>query len=201
MSKVSIMLFFCLISLASLCFSEVKGDRYMTKEDTSKNPVVLIKTNMGDIKVELEKDKAPITVKNFLQYVHEGFYNHTIFHRVIDGFMIQGGGFTKNFQQKPTHASIQNEAENGLLNKKGTIAMARTSDVNSATAQFFINVVDNPFLDFKGKNPHAYGYCVFGKVIDGMNVVDKIKKVKTGTQGPYENVPSDTVEILEVKEI
>lgn len=201
MSKVSIMLFICLISLANLCFSEVKETQNMTKDELAKNPVVLVKTNMGDIKIELEKSKAPITVKNFLQYATEGFYDHTIFHRVIDGFMIQGGGFTKDFQQKPTHSPIQNEAENGLLNKRGTVAMARTSDVNSATAQFFINVSDNSFLDFKGKNPHAYGYCVFGKVIEGMNVVDKIKNLKTSNHGPYENVPKETVEILEVKEV
>lgn len=166
---------------------------------TKKNPVVLMKTNKGDITIELNSEKAPETVKNFLTYVNEGHYNHTIFHRVIDGFMIQGGGFTKEMQQKPTHSAIKNEANNGLKNQMGTIAMARTSDVNSATAQFFINVADNDFLDFKAPNPREYGYCVFGKVIDGMDVVNQIKKVKTGTKGPFENVPNETVEILEVK--
>lgn len=190
--------FITLMSIASVCFSSNAKDAQMTEK--TKNPIVLLKTNQGDIKVELFADKAPISVKNFLQYVNEGFYNHTIFHRVIEGFMIQGGGFTKDMQQKSTHAAIKNEAENGLSNKRGTLAMARTSDVNSATAQFFINTVDNPFLDFKGKTPREYGYCVFGKVIDGMDVVDKIKKVKTSTKGPFENVPVETVEIIEAKQ-
>lgn len=156
---------------------------------------------MGDITLELNAEKAPNTVKNFLQYVNDGHYNHTIFHRVIDGFMVQGGGFTKEMEQKSVRAPIQNEAENGLKNKKGTIAMARTSDVNSATAQFFINVADNSFLDFKAKNPREYGYCVFGNVVSGMDVVDKIKAVKTGTKSGFENVPVQTVEIIEAKQL
>jgi cyclophilin family peptidyl-prolyl cis-trans isomerase len=180
---------------------EVDDMTNQTRTTPTPNPVVLIKTSMGDIKAELYADKAPETVKNVLQYVKDGHYNHTIFHRVIDGFMIQGGGFTKDFQQKTTRTPIQNEADNGLLNKRGTLAMARTSDVNSATSQFFINVVDNPFLDFHGKNPRDYGYCVFGRVIDGMGVVDKIKSVKTGSRSPYEDVPLETVEIIEIKQL
>lgn len=177
----------------------------VTKEtkgmENSKNPLVLIKTNMGDIKVELFADKAPISTKNFLQYVDEGFYNNTIFHRVIDGFMIQGGGFTSDMTQKTTHGPIKNEADNGLKNKKGTLAMARTSVVDSATSQFFINVADNNFLDFRGKTPSEYGYSVFGQVVDGMDVVDQIKKVSTGNKGPHANVPTKTVEILDVQRV
>lgn len=187
-----------LMSFASLCFSSIE-DQSMSKP--MKNPVVLIKTNKGDIKIELDAEKAPVSVQNFLQYVQDGQYDHTIFHRVIDGFMIQGGGFTTDMNQKSTRAPIKNEADNGLLNKRGTIAMARTSDVNSATAQFFINVTDNAFLDFKSKNPREYGYAVFGKVIEGIDIVDKIKKVKTGSKGPFENVPVESVEIIEVKPI
>lgn len=203
MSKVCFILLTGMMSLASLCFSAniQDNDTMKKQEQTAKHPVVLFKTSMGDIKVELNPEKAPITVKNFLQYVNDGHFNHTIFHRVIDGFMIQGGGFTKDFQQKPSRAPIQIESDNGLKNTKGTVAMARTSDPNSASAQFFINVADNSFLDFKGKNPREYGYAVFGKVIEGMDVVDKIKKVKTGTKGPHENVPTDPVEILDAKVI
>ncbi len=200
MKQVCLLLVLSMMSLASLCFSSTPKDQ-QPMTDKQKNPIVLIKTTQGDIKVELYADKAPLSVKNFLQYVNEGFYDHTIFHRVIEGFMIQGGGFTKDMQQKTTHATIKNEAENGLSNKAGTLAMARTSDVNSATAQFFINTVDNPFLDFKGKSSSAYGYCVFGKVIEGMDVVNKIKKVKTANKGPFENVPVETVEIIEAKEL
>lgn len=203
MSKVCFIFLLGMMSFAGLCFSETQQDKdKMTKQEQPiKNPVVLIKTAMGDIKVELNAEKAPISVKNFVQYVNDGHYNHTIFHRVIDGFMIQGGGFTKDLQQKPSRASIAIESDNGLQNKRGTLAMARTSDPNSASAQFFINTKDNSFLDFRGKNPRDYGYAVFGKVIDGMNVVDKIEKVKTGTKGPHENVPTDAVEIIEAKVI
>lgn len=162
------------------------------------NPVVIIKTSKGDIKVELFQDKAPASVKNFLQYVDDKQYNGTIFHRVIDGFMIQGGGFTKDFSQKPTRTPVKNEASNGLKNQRGTLAMARTSDVDSATSQFFINVADNAFLDHKSPTPQGFGYCVFAKVIEGMDVVDKIKGVKTTTRGPYENVPAEAVEIIEI---
>ena len=189
-----------MIFAVSFCAAEVTKDS-KDMENSSKNPLVLIKTNMGDIKVELFADKAPISTKNFLQYTDEGFYNNTIFHRVIDGFMIQGGGFTSDMTQKTPHAPIKNEADNGLKNKKGTLAMARTSVVDSATAQFFINVADNSFLDFKGKTPSEYGYSVFGQVVEGMDVIDKIKKVSTGNKGPHANVPTKTVEILDVQRV
>lgn len=156
--------------------------------------MVVIKTNKGDIKVELNEKKAPVTVKNFLAYVDAGHYDGTIFHRVIDGFMIQGGGFTKEMRQKPTRAPIANEAANGLGNERGTIAMARTSDVNSATSQFFINVVNNTFLNHRDKSAQGFGYCVFGKVTEGMDVVDAIKSVRTAAQ----DVPVETVEILSI---
>ena len=149
------------------------------------NPKILMNTSLGNITLELYADKAPVTVANMLQYIHDGFYDGTLFHRVIGNFMIQGGGFTPNFRRKPTRAPIINEAGNGLQNKRGTIAMARLADPHSATAQFFINVVDNDFLDHKSNAPDEFGYCVFGKVIKGMHVVDKIKSVKTGAAGPF----------------
>ena len=157
-----------------------------------------IETSMGSITVELDDAKAPVTVKNFLDYAKSGHYDGTIFHRVIDGFMIQGGGFTKAMDQKPTKAPIKNEAANGLTNKRGTIAMARTMVVDSATSQFFINLVDNDFLNFRAPTPQYYGYAVFGKVTDGMDVVDKIAKVKTGFAGPHQNVPEEPVAIKKV---
>ena len=157
-----------------------------------------IETSMGSITVELDDAKAPVTVKNFLDYATSGHYDGTIFHRVIDGFMIQGGGFTKAMDQKPTKAPIKNEAANGLTNKRGTIAMARTMVVDSATSQFFINLVDNDFLNFRAPTPQYYGYAVFGKVTDGMDVVDKIAKVKTGFAGPHQNVPEEPVVIKKV---
>lgn len=160
-----------------------------------KNPVVLLETTSGDILVELYPDKAPDTVANFLKYVDNGFYNNTIFHRVIPGFMIQGGGLTCRMQQKDTEAPIKNEADNGLKNDRGTIAMARTMDPHSATAQFFINLVDNDFLNFQAPSGNGWGYCVFGRVTEGMDVVDKIAKVKTTTVGMYQDVPSDMVVI------
>lgn len=203
MSKVYFLLVLSIMSFVSLCFSAIQEDsnNMANKTDDTNNPVVLIQTTLGDITLELFPNKAPITVENFLKYVKDGQYNQTIFHRVIDGFMIQGGGFTKEMKQKTVRAPIQNEAENGLSNKRGTIAMARTSDVNSATAQFFINLVDNPSLDFRGKNSRDYGYCVFGQVTQGMDVVDKIGKVKTGSVGPYLNVPKETIEIVEAKQL
>lgn len=174
----------------------------MTKDTkTTKHPVVLLKTSLGDIKIELYEDKAPESVKNFLDYVQSGQYDNTIFHRVIEGFMIQGGGFTKDMKQKSVKAPIKNEAENGLKNVRGAVAMARTSVVDSATAQFFINTVDNPFLDFKSKSPSGYGYAVFGKVIDGMDVVDKIKKVKTGSKDGHADVPVEVVEIIKASKV
>lgn len=166
---------------------------------SAQNPVVVVKTSMGSIEIELFQDKAPVTVKNFLNYADRGFYDGTIFHRVIGNFMIQGGGFTPGMMQKRTSSPIKNEASNGLSNKRGTLAMARTMDVHSATAQFFINVVDNPFLDYKSSTAEGYGYCVFGKVIKGMEVVDKIKSVQTKSAGPFQDVPVSDVIIQSVK--
>lgn len=196
MSKLSLTLCVMLLTCFSFCFAANKDSTTMSTANN--NPVVLMKTNKGDIKIELFADKAPVSVKNFLEYVNNGHYNGTIFHRVIDGFMIQGGGFTKDMKQKGTLPAISNEADNGLKNERGTLAMARTSDINSATAQFFINVKDNDFLNFRSKKPQEYGYAVFGKVIEGMDVVDAIKKVKTGNKGMHGDVPVDAVEILDV---
>ena len=165
---------------------------------TEKNPVVLMKTGLGEIKIELYPDKAPITVENFLGYVRDGFYDNTIFHRVIPGFMAQGGGFVSGMTQKETKDPIKNEAANGLKNDRGTIAMARTNVVDSATAQFFINVVDNGFLNHTEDTPRGFGYCVFGKVIEGMDVVDKIVSVPTGTFGYFQDVPQEDVVIISV---
>lgn len=183
--------FMSVLSVSSMCLAETKEDTMNTK-----NPIVLMKTSKGDIKIELYQKDAPITVKNFEDYATEGYYNGTVFHRVIDGFMIQGGGFTPDMNQKTAKAPIKNEAKNGLKNTRGTIAMARTSVVDSATAQFFINVVDSPFLDYQ--SPDSYGYAVFGKVISGMDVVDKIKDVKTGSKGMHRDVPVEPVEIISV---
>ncbi|MBE6366395.1 MAG: hypothetical protein E7052_00605 [Lentisphaerae bacterium] len=162
-----------------------------------KKTMVTLKTNHGDIKLELFADAAPKTVANFLEYVKSGFYNGTLFHRVINDFMIQGGGFDTKFKQKETRAPIQNEADNRLSNEIGTIAMARTMDPHSATAQFFINVANNDFLDFRSPSPQFYGYCVFGKVVEGMDVVNKIKTVKTGGRAGHQDVPKEDVIILE----
>jgi peptidyl-prolyl cis-trans isomerase B (cyclophilin B) len=151
----------------------------------SSKPQVKMVTNMGELIIELEAEKAPKTVENFLSYVNEGFYNGTIFHRIIDGFMIQGGGFTQEYVKKQTHAPIQNEADNMLRNKVGTIAMARTGDPHSATAQFFINVANNDSLDFRERTQRAWGYAVFGRVVKGMEVVKQIKAVPTGSGGPF----------------
>ncbi len=165
----------------------------------SPNPVVVIETSMGDITIELNQDKAPKSVENFLQYAKSGFYADTIFHRVIQGFMIQGGGLTANMARKPTRDPIPNEANNGLKNERGTIAMARTSEINSATSQFFINTVNNAGLNHKGESPDQYGYAVFGKVIQGMDVVDKIERVTTDTKGSYQNVPLRPIVIKSVR--
>ena len=155
-------------------------------------------TTMGTITLELDEEKAPATVRNFAEYARSGHYDGTIFHRVIDGFMIQGGGFTRSMDQKPTREPIMNEAMNGLKNLRGTIAMARTMVVDSATSQFFINLVDNGFLDFTSPTPQGFGYAVFGRVTDGMEVVDAIAKVKTGFSGPHQNVPETPVVIKKV---
>ena len=162
--------------------------------------MVKLHTNFGTIVLELDAAKAPETVKNFIAYVEAGHYNNTIFHRVIDGFMIQGGGFEPGMQQKPTSVPIQNEATNGLKNDRYTIAMARTGDPHSATAQFFINTVDNDFLDFKSPSGQGWGYCVFGEVVEGLDVVDKIRAVKTGNKGFHQDVPVEDV-IIEKAEI
>ena len=162
--------------------------------------MVILHTNFGPITLELDADKAPKTVANFLEYVKSGHFDGTVFHRVIDGFMIQGGGFTAGMQQKPTRAPVENEANNGLKNDKYTVAMARTSDPHSASAQFFINVSNNDFLNFKSPTPQGWGYCVFGKVTAGTETVDKIKGVKTGTRGFHQDVPAEDV-VIERAEI
>jgi peptidyl-prolyl cis-trans isomerase B (cyclophilin B) len=156
---------------------------------------VRLDTSHGAIVLELDDENAPATVANFLQYAKDGHYDDTIFHRVIDGFMIQGGGFAPGMKQKPTRAPVANEAGNGLRNRRYTVAMARTNDPHSATAQFFINVADNDFLDYKGPSPQGWGYCVFGKVVEGTDVVDRIKDVPTGKSGFHENVPREDVVI------
>ena len=160
--------------------------------------MIILHTNKGDITIELDFDKAPVTAKNFEQYVKDGFYDGVIFHRVIKGFMIQGGGFTPDLVQKAADKAVINEADNGLKNTVGTIAMARTGDPNSATSQFFINTADNDFLNFKSKTPQGYGYAVFGKVTSGMDVVRKISKVKTATRGFHQDVPTEAVIIRKV---
>ncbi|MFZ5558045.1 MAG: peptidylprolyl isomerase [Pseudomonadota bacterium] len=157
--------------------------------------MVTLQTNFGTIKIELDAAKAPATVENFLQYVKDGFYDNTVFHRVIDGFMVQGGGFEPGLKQKPTRDPIRNEADNGLRNERYTLAMARTSDPHSATAQFFVNVADNAFLDFKAPTAQGWGYCVFGRVVEGTDVVDRIKAVKTGRSGLHQDVPVEDVVI------
>ncbi len=183
----------CFIGLAAVA---VGGAR-------AANPIVVIETSLGNIKVELFEDKAPITVKNFLGYVDDKFYDGTVFHRVIGkehsgkDFMVQGGGFEPGLKQKKTKDPIKNEANNGLSNTRGTLAMARTGVVDSATAQFFINVADNKFLDHQG--PQQFGYAVFGRVIEGMDVVDKIKAVKTGSKNGYDDVPVEDVVIKSIK--
>ena len=159
---------------------------------------ITLHTNFGDITLELFNDKAPVTAANFLQYCRDGHYNGTIFHRVIDGFMIQGGGYASGFEEKDTRASIKNEANNGLSNKVGTIAMARTQEPHSASVQFFINVADNTFLDFKSESMSGWGYCVFAQVTDGMDIVNKIKAVKTGRYGMHQDVPKEDVVIENV---
>jgi len=168
-------------------------------EPASGNPVVLMETSLGNVKLELFAREAPISVKNFLDYVNSRFYDGTVFHRVIPSFMVQGGGFTADMKQKQTNPPIRNEADNGLKNRPGTLAMARTMVVDSATAQFFINVADNRFLNHRDMTSQGYGYAVFGKVIEGMDVVEKIAAVKTGTQEGFRDVPVTSVVIKSMK--
>ena len=163
--------------------------------------MVVISTSKGDIHLQLDTENTPATAENFLNYVRNGFYNNTIFHRVIAGFMIQGGGLNADMETKPAQEPIKNEAKSGKQNKRGTIAMARTMDPHSATAQFFINVADNGFLNYTGDHVQGFGYCVFGEVVEGMDVVDAIAKVKTGQRMGHADVPTEEVSILEVKEV
>lgn len=190
--KTRVLPFFGILALLCACQLTTKEEKNM------KNPSVIINTNQGKLEVELFADQAPVTVENFLKYVDEKHFNHTIFHRIIDGFMIQGGGLTAQMEDKPTHGPIQNEASNGLTNKIGTLAMARTSDIHSATSQFFINVSDNDFLNHRNTTSNGFGYCVFGKVTLGMDVVNKIKSVPTHTKNGHQNVPVEKVEIIEI---
>jgi len=164
-----------------------------------KNSMVKLETNHGNITIELDAERAPATVKNFLDYVTSGFYDNTVFHRVIDGFMIQGGGFEAGMKEKPTKAPIRNEAANGLTNDKYTLAMARTSDPHSATAQFFINIKDNSFLNYTAPNAQGYGYSVFGKVVSGTEVLDVIRKVKTGNNAGHQDVPVEDVILIKAE--
>jgi cyclophilin family peptidyl-prolyl cis-trans isomerase len=181
-------------------FQTVGGTQPQPATPAPGNPTVLISTSLGDITVELYNDRAPVSVQNFLQYVNEGFYPGTIFHRVISGFMIQGGGFTTDMVEKPTRPPIRNEATNGLTNVRGTLAMERTEALRSATAQFFINVADNRVkLDHHGFSPEDFGYAVFGRVLSGLEVCDRIAAVKTRTNGPHEDVPVEPVVIKAVR--
>ncbi len=185
--------FIALPIMFTACDTSKKGASNQGKGD---NPVVLFSTNQGDIKVKLNRAEAPITVENFISYVNDGFYNGVVFHRVIPNFMIQTGGFTPDMKQKTPKAPIKNEANNGLRNSRGTLSMARTSEVDSATSQFFINVNDNKFLD---NGERDFGYAVFGEVIDGMDVVDKIAAVQTGTDGQFRDVPQEPIVINSAK--
>jgi len=184
--------------LASAC-SAMGGPPAKEGDIMSKNPVVIMETSKGRIVIELYPEQAPKSVENFLAYVDKGFYDGTIFHRVIPGFMIQGGGMIVGMEEKPTSPPIKNEAGNGLSNSRGTTAMARTSVVDSATSQFFINVIENSFLNHKNETPSGFGYCVFGKVTDGMDVVDSIAAVQTRDKDFHQNVPAEDVVIISVK--
>lgn len=184
--------------LVGLCVLPTQAATHSTAKKGFSH-MIKLHTNHGVITLQLDAEKAPVSVKNFEEYVTSGHYNNTIFHRVIDSFMIQGGGFEPGMKQKPTNAPIKNEAANGLKNDKYTIAMARTGDPQSATAQFFINTKDNDFLNYTAPNVQGYGYCVFGKVVEGMDVVDKIGKVKTGNSGGFSDVPKEDVIITKAE--
>ena len=184
--------------LSLVLFTTVKGDKTMNDETTN-NPVVIIKTSMGDITVELDAENAPNSTENFLAYIDDGYFAGTTFHRVIPNFMIQGGGITADMRDKPSNrAPIENEANNGLKNDRGTLAMARTNDPHSATSQFFINLKDNGFLNHSSETMQGWGYAVFGKVVDGMDIVDAIAAVQTGNKGGHQDVPLETIEIISV---
>ena len=197
MTSIKKLLIYSIVITICLAIAACKPSQTTDKdmETKTENAIVKLKTNEGDITIELNTDKAPITVENFLKYTEEGFYDDTIFHRVIPNFMIQGGGFTADMGQKKTHPNIKNEADNGLKNERGTIAMARTPNPDSASSQFFINLKNNDFLDFKDKSMQGWGYCVFGKVISGMEIVDKIATVKTGSKNGHQDVPTQTITI------
>ncbi len=182
-----------------LLLTLLSGTALISNMAYAANPQVTIETNRGDFIVELYPEKAPKTVANFLQYVNSGFYKDTIFHRVINRFMIQGGGFNADMSEKATRAPIVNEAGNGLLNEIGTLAMARTGDPDSATAQFFINLENNQFLNYQSPDPQLIGYCVFGRVLKGMDVVREIASTPTGNAGPYNDVPKSPIKIMQVK--
>ncbi len=186
---------------ALLCVTVTTTTHAADKKSAAANPMISITTSLGVIELELYPAKAPQTVKNFLQYVDKGFYNGTVFHRVIPGFMIQGGGFEPGMRLKPTGLPVNNEADNGLKNVIGTIAMARTGDPHSAGAQFFINTADNAALDHTGKNPQGWGYCVFGKVTQGLEVVKQIESVSTGQVGPFGDVPQRDVIITRIERV
>ena len=182
-----------------LAFIHISSAAEEGKLSEAKHPVAVVKTSEGVIRIELLEDKAPISVKNFIEYAEAGFFDGTVFHRVISNFMIQGGGMTPDLKPKPTNAPIKNEATNGLKNDRGTVAMARTNVVDSATSQFFINVQDNPFLNHRDTSPMGFGYAVFGKVVEGLDVVDRIKSVPTKSMGPHQDVPATPVVIESVK--
>lgn len=190
-------LFAALFALLLCCAMQPAHSQPKNFSTKGKQTMIKLHTNHGDITLQLDADKAPLTVANFIEYVNSGFFDGTIFHRVMDNFMIQGGGFEPGMKQKPTNAPVKNEAANGLKNEKYSIAMARTSDPHSATAQFFINVANNGFLDHPGQD--GWGYCVFGKVVEGMEVVDAIGKVKTGNSGFHQNVPKEDVVITKAE--
>jgi len=182
---------FALLTFVSIAHAE-------DKKNMPVNQTVKIQTSLGDIVVEIDAEKAPVSAQNFLDYVNSGFYDGTIFHRVIPDFMAQGGGFDKDFKQKSVKASIKNEADNGLKNTRGTLAMARTPDPDSATAQFFINLKNNAFLDFKSKTSQGWGYAVFGRVLEGMDIVDKMAAQPTGSNGQHQDVPKTPIMITKV---
>lgn len=190
---------FTALLLVGLCAMPVNAASNFAHKGKNSMTMVKLHTNLGVITLQLDAEKAPLTVQNFLSYVSADFYSNTIFHRVIDGFMIQGGGFEPDMKQKPVNAPIDNEANNGLANEAYTIAMARTSDPHSATAQFFINIKNNSFLNHTSPTGQGWGYCVFGKVIDGTDVVDAIKKVKTGNKAGHQDVPTEDVIIIKAE--